>query len=557
MFFVVVGVAQLMAGWFLTCGIPSLAVAGLSALGTLGVILMYLVSRTVGLPVGPHPGVAEEAGFLDMFTTLLEAVVVGLLAVTVASDLARRPLTFGGKPRYGLLLVGAGIGLQFLALGIDTLLLEPGSTAGNGAILNPTLVVSLGIALATAGVFKELIELDIAGSPIARFLPRPGLGSFAFAWLGGFTAVIALMTNGLGAAGTHGGAEGTHAHADAGLHATASEEELAKDPVYQSLQQLLSKQGTEAAIARLQQLVADPAVLRMAHPYAHALGRFSFSHYGGASEAFQHCTADFASGCYHGVLEEYLKTRPVLEAKDIVSLCGSGIATPDIFVKFQCLHGLGHGLTLLYQHDIFKALQYCDYLGADWDRQSCYGGVFMENIIFASEPHDHGGEHKTFLNRDEPLYPCTIVATQYRYQCYNLQSSAILMFNGQNYAQTAKECDKAPEQYISVCYMSLGRDISGATLRNPNTSIEFCLQGTQSHWGDCLAGVAKDFVNTDYNPDAGLALCGKAPDSTKTSCYGAIGEMLLSLYSDPIRRAQECERAEPNYVAACRAAARL
>ena len=50
--------------------------------GNLGVVVLYLVSRTSGVPFGPHAGRAEEAGVLDMSTTAVElAAVVFLLSL--------------------------------------------------------------------------------------------------------------------------------------------------------------------------------------------------------------------------------------------------------------------------------------------------------------------------------------------------------------------------------------------------------------------------------------------------------------------------------------------
>jgi hypothetical protein len=45
------------------------------------VVVAWVVSRTVGLPVGPHAWVPEAAGFLDVTATALELVVVMIWAL--------------------------------------------------------------------------------------------------------------------------------------------------------------------------------------------------------------------------------------------------------------------------------------------------------------------------------------------------------------------------------------------------------------------------------------------------------------------------------------------
>jgi hypothetical protein len=55
--------------WILLAGIA----------GNLAVIGMYVLSRTVGAPLGPHAGVPEDAGTIDLATTAGEVCLVGLL----------------------------------------------------------------------------------------------------------------------------------------------------------------------------------------------------------------------------------------------------------------------------------------------------------------------------------------------------------------------------------------------------------------------------------------------------------------------------------------------
>ena len=86
LFFVAVGVDQLAAGTLLIFGPLSRVVAGATLLGTLGVIGMYVASRTSGLPLGPNPGEAEPVGLLDLVTRLCEAMIVAFLAVLLVGQ---------------------------------------------------------------------------------------------------------------------------------------------------------------------------------------------------------------------------------------------------------------------------------------------------------------------------------------------------------------------------------------------------------------------------------------------------------------------------------------
>jgi hypothetical protein len=326
----------------------------------------------------------------------------------------------------------------------------------------------------------------------------------------------------------------------------------------QRLEDVLKTQGTEQALTTLERLAEqDPDVLREAHPYAHHLGRISFAHYQEAPVAFSHCRDTFWSGCYHGVLEGYLSSLPQVEPQHITTLCSNSIdAQESLFLKYQCFHGLGHGLTIHFQHNVSKALSFCDALPTDWDRESCYGGVFMENIVaFQTPHHGHHTEHKSFLNPQDPLYPCNAVEKKYQRACYLMQTSAILTFTGHDFAQACRECDKAPSEFIPLCYQSLGRDISGFTLRDAERTIGLCKQGSPKYIEHCFVGAVKDFILTYADPERGLAFCRKLDTPYKKDCYAGVGETLVSLYPDQESRGQACTDAEMEYVTICKASA--
>lgn len=330
------------------------------------------------------------------------------------------------------------------------------------------------------------------------------------------------------------------------------------------LETLLVREGTEAALTALEGFAkAEPMALREAHPLAHHIGRRSVAHYKDARVAMSHCRDAFWSGCYHGVLEGYLGSLAKVEPKHIVPLCKED-ADPkqrlfkSLFEKYNCVHGLGHGLTINFQHDVLKSLAFCDALPTDWDRESCYGGVFMENIVafqntLRHRPGDHQhAHHKSFLNPQDPLYPCSALAQRYLDACYLMQSSAILTFNGYDFVRAFGECDKATAAFVPVCYQSMGRDISGFTLRDVKKTMRLCQLGREDRRQDCYTGAVKDFILTHADPDRGLALCLAIDSAYKDVCYRAVGEMLVSLYPDIGPRQAACGRAESPYVKTCK-----
>ena len=338
-----------------------------------------------------------------------------------------------------------------------------------------------------------------------------------------------------------------------------------KIPCYkQILERIITSDGTERALDTLQELSSvDPDVRHYSHPYTHHIGKFSFARYKDAATAFSHCKDTFWSGCYHGVLEGYVSQFPNLTPSDIASVC-AGVKDPQrpIFMKFQCVHGLGHGLTMHFQHDLFKALTFCDALPTGWDQESCYGGAFMENVIwFQTGPHpDHEGHgehagHETgakLLDPNDLHYPCDAVEKRYQRSCYMMQTSAMLTFNGYDFAATFKECEKAPADLVDTCVRSLGRDASGYTLTNPERVRTLCLLGPPRLIGQCFRGAVKDFGFTHASPQRSIALCRAVDGPYKADCYSAVQEFLVAFHADQAKRDQECKTADEAYQSICR-----
>lgn len=81
-FFLVVTVFQLAWGallWFR----PSSRWLAVGALVNLAVAAVWLWTRTLGVPLGPHAGDVEVAGVRDVFATVFEVAMVAVLAVVL------------------------------------------------------------------------------------------------------------------------------------------------------------------------------------------------------------------------------------------------------------------------------------------------------------------------------------------------------------------------------------------------------------------------------------------------------------------------------------------
>ena len=467
------------------------------------------------------------------------------------------------KTNYGYWAALIGVAFQLVGISWDALMhhFDPGLAMREGifSLTNPShLFIMVGIALVIAGV--------VWGMATGYSLFGPGgmgaaIAIAALIVLSVASAAIAITTGGIsgrhehndGAA--HGDAEGA-AHADGAAgdeHGHSFDGRLGE--VFAELQTAVREGGTGRALDLLHELAeSDQEVAAASHQLVHALGRHSFTFYGDASEAFSNCRQDFESGCYHGVLEAYLDRNPDFAPSELAQLCESSLdAGASTYLRFQCVHGLGHGLSLHFDHNLMQALHYCDFLGDSWSRNSCYGGAFMENIIFAQAPPEaHGGGDTTpSLSSEDALYPCNAVAKRYQPACFQLQSSAILYFNGNDYADAFRQCDRAPDRFVAVCYASMGRDIAGATLRDIEGSIDLCREGRRPLWRECFAGVAMNLIGAQWTTDEALDFCARVPGPDRPHCYGTVGSEIQDIHPDVAERRRECAKVPAAYRKFC------
>jgi len=484
--------------------------------------------------------------------------------------------------RLGLRLACAGLLVQLVGLTGDALLHAGDATLAARervfSLSSPAhLLIFAGLGLMSVGVVGAL-----GASPwpiwgrwrIGAVSPLPGTLFIALLTLGG---TVALGTDGFAATHSHSrGAEAGADHSDNHPHAAATQGHggshakeddttlLAQNPSAVLLKQVIEREGTEAALARLEALVAaDPSILGQSHTLVHFIGRASFDRYGSAQKAFPHCRQTFESGCYHGVLEAHLKQSNALTERDVAPICEETTgADSTANLRFQCVHGLGHGLSLYFEHDLVRALGYCDFLKSEWDRQSCYGGAFMENtvsareVIVAGKESTRESELRRFLHREDPHYPCNAVAAKYQSGCYFLQTSAFLILNGSNFTDAFQQCDRAPAQHIWLCYNSLGRDVSSAAQWDTAKAVQLCQLGAPANVPQCYSGVVANLIGVDWTTGRAFELCGRVAESGKPDCYRSIGHQVATLHPADADRVRECAQGEASYHETCLSAAR-
>ncbi len=308
----------------------------------------------------------------------------------------------------------------------------------------------------------------------------------------------------------------------------------------QAFGNLAYRQGPQKALALLAtDDVGIPAVHADCHQISHWIGRAGLVYYKhDAGQALSHGAMTCNSGYYHGVLQVALAGLP----RDVVvrkarTLCSAPAVNTEEFLLYQCVHGLGHGLMIYSGNDLPWSLRTCHKLRTDFDRVSCTGGVFMQNL-------DTTMGTSRYLRAKDPLYPCTAVAERDKVYCYLMATSRILALDGYDWRKTAAWCRKSEPGWVKTCFESYGRDASGTSQYQPSRTIHLCLQAGPNA-PDCIYGAARDYGNNYAGGKQATTLCGAAPVRYRSRCYEGIGTILGALHRQSSERRAACDAVTP------------
>ncbi len=279
--------------------------------------------------------------------------------------------------------------------------------------------------------------------------------------------------------------------------------------------------GPKVALADLRARYAtDPFVYSQCHQLGHVIGNVVAEQSKDIADAFVDGDAFCWSGYYHGIVERFAQ----IKGRDIFTEGADNFCSkiPDKsrygFDYYNCVHGLGHGVMAITRNQLFEALDLCQSLSGDWERRSCYGGVFMENVMV-----DNRGHGTPFLKSDDLLYPCNVVSEPFKEECYKMQTSYALSKNGMSFSKLFEMCATAEPAYRRTCAQSIGRDASGQSVSNTARTIESCsLALSDEQATDCYIGAVKDFVSYHHSDLEARNLCASIPSHFRMACETAL-----------------------------------
>jgi hypothetical protein len=269
-------------------------------------------------------------------------------------------------------------------------------------------------------------------------------------------------------------------------------------------QDLVRDSSVEAAFAELKdEHTKNEFVKSYCHQLTHVIGRAAAERYGDLPSTYGRGDHFCASGYFHGAMEAIVAK---IGADNILNeantLCVSLRENQNHSVyHHNCAHGLGHGFMGVYENELFESLYACDALMDEWEEKSCFGGVFMENVMAENNP----SHPSKYLRADQPLYPCTVVENRYKTQCYGMQPSYALKTEAGDFAKVFDLCAEVEDDFRPACYRSLGRDAFGRNLSDveqAGSTSKLCMLGEDYEArSNCVAGAVGSSIY-HYHDDA-------------------------------------------------------
>jgi len=282
------------------------------------------------------------------------------------------------------------------------------------------------------------------------------------------------------------------------------------------------------------------------HSMAHHLGMWVYGQTLDLKESMQYADPlSCGGGIYHGIFEKYFSLQNVdPEQIEIKYLCDD-LGKRYSLDRAHCLHGIGHGLLILYDYDIFNAVQRCEDFDSNQEQDSCSNGVFMQNVLKYFET----GEG-TF-DEDNILFPCNEMISRFLPTCYIWQGAYILKQRDFEVYSSFDECDKIDQKFIKYCYYGIGGELETDAKGKMELAVVFCEAGKISSYREfCFRGMAMKTSMVYLNN--GFSFCPLVPEEFKEECYDGLGYWINLRHENDEEKEQNCSRAEnTKYLEAC------
>jgi len=238
------------------------------------------------------------------------------------------------------------------------------------------------------------------------------------------------------------------------------------------------------------------------HEVGHHLGMWLNAYVGDTQIALDLAKQQCGGSIFHGVVQNSLQIQKFnnvsLDDIDIQGICSQFKDDKSFINRWQCLHGIGHGLIDIYDYDTQSAVSRCDEFEPGLEQISCSKGVFMQNVVHYSETE------KGDFEENDLFYPCNVSPSKYAPTCYHYHIAYMAFKSGGLGVQIPDAfdlCDDiSPEEMIKYCYYGMGRQMQSRTYLDWDRAVFLCQQGDRKDlYSYCIEGMLLTFKGYVHN----------------------------------------------------------
>jgi len=278
--------------------------------------------------------------------------------------------------------------------------------------------------------------------------------------------------------------------------------------------------------------------LMLCHMQAHHLGNFVYGYLGNVEESLKFIeSTDCGGSAVHSIVKSHLDSQVLLhnfepEQVDFLSICPDSLKSPTID-RWECLHGVGHGLASIYGYDIPRAVTACQQF-EDWEQVSCAKGLFMENVVRFAEFQDSD------FDENDLAYPCNVIDDAISAPCYHYQPTFV-RYVSDSAEKTTDFCKTVEEQFSEYCFRGVGRSYASVVVLETSNIDVLCNTEIIPYekLTYCYQGVAMVFADNRNIPEA-LNFCQLIPEEFQNDCIGEVGKWIKLVHFEPNSIQKQC-----------------
>lgn len=129
---------------------------------------------------------------------------------------------------------------------------------------------------------------------------------------------------------------------------------------------MVKQKSPEAAFTDFKEVYNTNAYVKgNCHQIAHVIGRAAAKKYGTLAETYKHGDNFCWSGYYHGAVETIANELGAANIVAQLNTVCAPFANASTFERYNCVHGMGHGLMAVEDDNLFTSLALCDKFNGD------------------------------------------------------------------------------------------------------------------------------------------------------------------------------------------------